>query len=131
MKFWIDECLTPALVDRAHFHGYEATCTRDRGQLGLQDDELLALAVAEEFAFVTNNHADFVGLCANAELHTGLIVLPQRPRDAQLQLLSDVIAHIEHHSDQADERPADWMLNRVVEVDSETGLCSHASIPKH
>lgn len=36
-----------------------ATCTRDRGQLGLPDDELIALAVDQGFAFVTNNHADF------------------------------------------------------------------------
>jgi Domain of unknown function (DUF5615) len=83
VKFWIDECLTPTLVGHAHSHGYEATSTRDRGQLGMGDDELLALAVSEEFVFVTNNHADFVGLCTNAELRTGLVVLPQRPRDAQ------------------------------------------------
>ena len=81
MKFWIDECLTPALVGCAHSLGHEATCTRDRGRLGMPDDELLALAISEEFVFVTNNHADFMGLCVNAELHTGLVVLPQRPRD--------------------------------------------------
>lgn len=70
--------------------------------------------------FVTNNHADFVGLCTNAELHTGLVVLPQRPRDAQLPLFSDAIAHIEFHAAKAGEAPADWMLNRVVEVDDES-----------
>ncbi len=57
----------------------------------MPDDELLALAVSREFVFVTNNHADFMGLCANAELHTGLIVLPQRPRDAQLPIFSDAV----------------------------------------
>jgi hypothetical protein len=129
VKFWIDECLTPALVAHAHPHGYEATCTRDRGQLGTRDDELLALAVGEEFVFVTNNHADFVGLCTNAELHTGLIVLPQRPRDAQLPLFSDAIAHIERHAAQAGEAPADWMLNRVVEVDDESEACRDIPLP--
>jgi hypothetical protein len=129
VKFWIDECLTPTLVGHAHSHGYEATSTRDRGQLGMRDDELLALAVSEEFVFVTNNHADFVGLCTNAELHTGLVVLPQRPRDAQLPLFSDAIAHIEHHAAQASESPADWMLNRVVEVDDESELCRDMPLP--
>ncbi len=129
MKFWIDECLTPALVSRAHSHGYEATCTRDRGHLGMRDDELLAVAVSEEFVFVTNNHADFVGLCTNAELHTGLIVLPQRPRDAQLPLFSDAIRYIEHHAAQASEAPADWMLNRVVEVDDGSGVCRDMPLP--
>jgi uncharacterized protein DUF5615 len=129
VKFWIDECLTPALVGHAHSLGYVATCTRDRGQLGMRDDELLALAVSEEFVFVTNNHADFVGLCTNAELHTGLVVLPQRPRNAQLPLFSDAIAHIERHSGQASEAPADWMLNRVVEVDDESEACRDMPLP--
>lgn len=78
--------------------------------------------------FVTNNHADFTGLCANAELHAGLLVLPQRPRDAQLPLLSDAIAHIERHAAQAGEAPADWMLNRVVEVD-DSGACKDTPLP--
>ena len=129
MKFWIDECLTPALVCCAPSHGYEATCARDRGQLGTRDDELLALAVEEEFVFVTNNHADFVGLCANAELHTGLVVLPQRPRDAQLPLFSVAIAYVERHAAQAREAPADWMLNRVVELEDESEACTDAPLP--
>ena len=95
----------------------------------MRDDELLALAVSEEFVFVTNNHADFVGLCTNAELHTGLVVLPQRPRDAQLPLFSDAIAHIEHHAAQATEALADWMLNRVVEVDDESEACRDMPLP--
>lgn len=131
MKFWIDECLTPALVGQAHSHGYEATCTRDRGQLGMRDDNLLAIAVGEEFMFVTNNHTDFIGLCSNAELQTGLIVLPQRPRDAQLPLFSNAIAHIEHHAAQANEAPGDWMLNRVVEVDDECTTCRDSLVPNH
>jgi hypothetical protein len=131
VKFWIDECLTPVLVSGAHSHGYEATCTRDRGQLGTRDDELLAIAVSEEFVFVTNNQADFIGLCSNAELHTGLVVLPQRPRDAQLPFFSDAIAHIEHHAGQAHEAPGDWMLNRVVEIDDESGECRDSPLPDH
>ncbi|HTA96420.1 MAG TPA: DUF5615 family PIN-like protein [Solirubrobacteraceae bacterium] len=47
----------------------------DRGQPGMRDDELLMIAVTEEFVFVTNNHADFIGLSGNAELHTGLVIL--------------------------------------------------------
>ena len=95
----------------------------------MPDDDLLAIATAEELVFVTNNHADFMGLCANADLHTGLVVLPQRPRDAQLPLFSDAIAHIEHHAAQTSETPADWMLNRVVEVDEESGACRDSPLP--
>lgn len=95
----------------------------------MPDNELLAIAVGEEFVFVTNNHADFVGLCTNAELHTGLVVLPQRPRDAQLPLLSDAIAYIEGHAAHANEAPGDWMLNRVVEVDDESQACKDMPLP--
>ncbi len=129
MKLWIDECLSPALVGQAHTHGYEATCTRDRGQLSLRDDELLALAVAEGFVFVTNNHADFWGLCSNAELHAGLVTLPQGTREAQLRWLSDAVAHIERRAAEGGESPADWMLNRVVEVHGGGAACTDSMLP--
>ena len=129
MKLWIDECLSPALVGQAHDRGYEATCTRDRGQLGLPDDELIALAVDQGFAFVTNNHADFRGLCASAELHAGLVILPQGRRDDQRCWLDRAIAHIERRAEEAAEPPADWMLNRVVEVDPDSDVCTDAVLP--
>lgn len=129
MKLWIDECLSPALVGQAHDRGFEATCTRDRGQLGLPDDELIVLAVDEGFAFVTNNDADFRGLCAAAELHAGLVVLPQGRRDDQRRWLDMGIAHIERRAAEAGEAPADWMLNRVVEVDPATEACIDAVLP--
>lgn len=131
MKLWIDECLSPALVGQAHTHGYEATCTRDRGHLSLRDDELLALAVEEGFVFVTNNHADFWGLCANAELHAGLVTLPQGTRGAQLRWLSEAIEHIERSAAETGETPANWMLNRVVEVHKDLGHCTDAVLPEH
>jgi predicted nuclease of predicted toxin-antitoxin system len=117
LRFWIDECLPPALVDRARALGYDATCTRDRGRLGSTDEELLAAAIDEEFVFVTNNHVDFVRLCAAASLPTGLVILPQRRRTAQIELFDRVIKYIKHRSERAQEDPSDWMLNRVVEVD--------------
>lgn len=47
VKLWIDECLSPALVGEAQRHGYEATCNRDRGMLGVADPSLLKRVVAE------------------------------------------------------------------------------------
>jgi predicted nuclease of predicted toxin-antitoxin system len=129
VKLWIDECLTPALVGQAHDRGYEATCTRDRGQLGAPDDELIVYALDEGFAFVTNNDTDFRGLCANAELHAGLVVLPQGPREVQRRWLDRAIAHIERRATEAGEPPADWILNRVVEVDPTSDSCSDAVLP--
>lgn len=70
-----------------------------------------------------------MGLCTNADLHTGLVVLPQRPRDAQLPLFSNAIAYIERHAAKASEAPTDWMLNRVVEVDDESDTCRDMPLP--
>jgi predicted nuclease of predicted toxin-antitoxin system len=41
MKLWIDEDLSPSLVDVAHGHGLDATCSRDRRLLGGSDLEVL------------------------------------------------------------------------------------------
>jgi len=129
VKLWIDECLSPVLVSQAHDCGYEATCTRDRGLLGAPDDELIVRAIDEGFAFVTNNDTDFRGLCANAELHAGLVVLPQGARAEQQRWLGHAIAHIERRAAECGESPADWMLNRVVEVDPSAEACTDAVLP--
>jgi len=40
VKLWIDECLSPTLVERANRRGYWATCNRDRNLLGVRDQPL-------------------------------------------------------------------------------------------
>jgi predicted nuclease of predicted toxin-antitoxin system len=78
MKLWIDEDLTPRLVDPAHAHRYEATSSRDRGLLGATDKTLYEVVVDGDYVFVTNNEADFRRRCRAYNLHPGLIVLPER-----------------------------------------------------
>lgn len=129
MKLWIDECLSPALVGEAQRRGYEATCNRDRGMLGVTDPQLLERVVADGCVLVTNNEADFVALCASSDLHGGLVVLPQARRDEQLRGLAAVLAYIEQHAASADEAPGDWMLNRVVEIDARSDTCADYPLP--
>jgi predicted nuclease of predicted toxin-antitoxin system len=62
VKLWIDECLSPTLVERANQRGYWATCNRDRELLGIQDEHLHEIAIEEEVVFATNNEADFAVL---------------------------------------------------------------------
>ena len=80
MKLWIDECLSPTLVKRANRRGYWATCNRDRDLLGASDAVLHEIVIGEEAVFVTNNESDFVALCQEVDLHTGLLILPQTDR---------------------------------------------------
>jgi predicted nuclease of predicted toxin-antitoxin system len=52
MKLWIDEDLSPSLVDVAHAHGLDATCSRDRGLLGGSDLEVLRRCIDEDRTLV-------------------------------------------------------------------------------
>jgi predicted nuclease of predicted toxin-antitoxin system len=129
MKLWIDEDLSPSLVDVAHRNGLDATCNRDRGLLGRSDAEVLQHCMDEDRTLVTNNYGDFRRLCETHSVHPGLIVLPTPSRDAQQQLLGIALAHIERRaklSGGAD--PGEFMINRVVEVDEE-GVCADFQLP--
>lgn len=84
IKFLIDECLSPSLVDDAHAAGFlESTCVRNRGLAGTKDWHLMTLVIAEDFTLVTNNSKDFRGegagepggLHAKESIHAGLICL--------------------------------------------------------
>lgn len=84
IKFLIDECLSPTLVDDAHAAGFtESTCVRNRGLAGTKDWQLMVLVVAEDFTLVTNNSKDFRGegpgvqggLHAKQPIHAGLVCL--------------------------------------------------------
>jgi hypothetical protein len=95
VKLWIDECLSPTLVERANRRGYWATCNRDRDLL-----------------------ADFVALYRRLDLHTGLVILPQAEnRKALLPLLDAAFDYIERQAKAVGETPAEWMLNKRVEID--------------
>lgn len=130
MKLWIDEDLSPSLVDVAHRHGLDATCNRDRSLLGRSDAEISRHCIDEDRTLVTNNFGDFRQLCERQAVHPGLIVLPTPSREAQQQLLDIALAHIEQQttlSGAADS--GELMINRVVEV-SEAGVCTDFPLPE-
>jgi predicted nuclease of predicted toxin-antitoxin system len=129
VKLWIDECLTPTLVQRANAQGYWATCNRDRDLLGTSDAELHPLVIEEEAVFVTNNESDFVSLSRKVDLHTGLLILPQAEgREALWPLFATALDYIEEQARSVAESPADWMLNKRVEVRG-NGVATHAELP--
>lgn len=118
MKLWIDECLSPTLVERANRRGYWATCNRDRDLLGVSDRVLHKRVLEEEAVFVTNDEADFVALYRRVDLHTGLLILPQaEKREALWPLLDAALDYIERQAKASAESAAEWMLNKRVEVD--------------
>lgn len=129
MKLWIDECLSPTLVERANGRGYWATCNRDRGLLGTLDENLHPIVIEEEAVFFTNNESDFVALCRNVDVHTGLVILPQADRrEEQWPMLNAALDYIEQHAEAARETAADWMINKRVEVGLD-GTVIHEHLP--
>ena len=129
MRLWIDECLSPTLVERANRRGYWATCNRDRGLLGIRDERLHEIVIEEEAVFATNNEADFAVLYRKVDLHTGLLILPQGDnRVAQWPLLDAALNYIEEQAEASSETAEEWMLNKRVEVGSE-GAVGHEDLP--
>lgn len=62
LRFLIDECLSPELVQLAVRGGHlESTCVRDRGLSGTKDWKLIEYVIANDFTLVTHNSADFRG----------------------------------------------------------------------
>lgn len=129
MKLWIDECLSPTLVERANRRGYWATCNRDRDLLGVRDDALHRIVIDEEAVFVTNNEADFVALYRHVDLHTGLLILPQaETREGLWPLLDAALDYIELQAGAGAETAAEWMLNRRVEI-GPSCTATHEDLP--
>jgi predicted nuclease of predicted toxin-antitoxin system len=83
MRLWIDEDLSPSLVNVAHRHGLDATCNRYRALLGGFDTEVMQRCMEEDRTLITNNYGDFRRLCESQTAHPGLIVLPTPSRERQ------------------------------------------------
>jgi predicted nuclease of predicted toxin-antitoxin system len=129
MKLWIDEDLSPALVEAAHSRGLDAACNRDRGLLGGSDVEVLRRCIDEDRTLVTNNFGDFRRLCETRLVHPGLLVMPTVARDAQKRLLDIALNHIERQTTQSGATDSgEFMINRVVEIDEE-GVCTDFPLP--
>lgn len=129
VKFFFDEDVTPALPPICHNRGYDATCARDRGLLDVDDDDIVDFCLEHDFIIVTGNARDFRWLCGDIELHPGLIVIPSLLKQEQLDLFPGVIDYIEQQATAAETSPAEFMVNRVIEM-TEDGSCSHYSLPR-
>ena len=81
MKFLIDECLPPELVETARQWGHEASFVPWLGKSGLKDWELAPLAIGHDMVLVTNNSKDFrgsqgkPGYTTREQIHPGLVCL--------------------------------------------------------
>lgn len=123
MKLWIDEDLSPSLVQVGHGAGYHATSVRDRGKLSSKDHALAPILFDEEWVLVTNNAGDFLKLAVKAGLHSGLVFIELGSAAAEAEWLSAAINHIEARAAEETETAEQFMVNRVIEVD-DRGYCN-------
>lgn len=128
MRFFVDEDLSPALVQDCHEAGYDATCSRDRGMLSATDREVAQLCMDEDRALVTNNVDDFLKLAEDAGLHPGLVVMPLAARSQEKMWLAAAIRSIEQRAEEEGKEPATLMVNHVVDI-GDDGTCHHYDYP--
>lgn len=113
MNFLIDECLHTSLVEVATARQHDATHVTYRGWSGVQDWNLMAPILGEDFTFVTNNAKDFRRLHGGVELHAGLVILiPNVPPAQQRQLFDAALDDLAEHPD---------LVNQSIEVDFDKG----------
>lgn len=110
MKFLIDECLSPELVNIAHALGHEAYHVAHRGWSGWADADIRDRLVADELVLVTNNRDDFLALLGAEELHPGLVVLLENVRRSeQVRLFSICVTTLSQMIS---------TINKVLEIDA-------------
>jgi predicted nuclease of predicted toxin-antitoxin system len=118
VRFFIDENLSPSLVQVCTDLGFDATCPRDREQLGRDDASVARLCLQEERICVTVNAGDFRQLAEHSGLHPGLVTMPSVAGERQRELMAAAITRIEELAADAREEPAGYMINRVLEFEA-------------
>jgi hypothetical protein len=82
LKFYIDEDISPKVVEILRQHGIDGVSAHDIGLAGASDEDQFAEAVSRKCAIVTRNKDDFITLTVqafeNRSPHYGLVVFSHR-----------------------------------------------------
>jgi predicted nuclease of predicted toxin-antitoxin system len=120
IKLLVDECLHLSLVDLARAAGLVADHVNHLGLGGFKDWKLMAFVLKHDYAFVTNNRSDFLGLYNRAPLHAGLIIIvPNVTPSRQRELFQAALDHI------ADREPVKVRSRSIIAAT----VSSAANIP--
>lgn len=79
MRLLLDEHLSPAIADQLRARGHDVVTVVEAGLAGMTDERVLAWAVRERRAVVTNNICDFRPLHADSlrtsSPHCGIVLI--------------------------------------------------------
>ena len=112
MRFFVDECLSPALARHLNELGFDAFHPLDVGRRGEADHLVLRRCIEEDRILITENAQDFRGLIGRTDMHPGLIILPSSSRSGSLRLFDLVITFLGRETN-----ARNYMFNRVLEID--------------
>jgi predicted nuclease of predicted toxin-antitoxin system len=122
VKFLVDECLSHSYVAALRRRGYpDAVHPINIGLLGRRDDTIVEHALAEDRIIITSNARDYMRLLSRMTIHPGAIVVQALTRDRTWHLILAALAFIELQA-----RPADYMVNRVIEASATDGIRPYA-----
>ena len=114
----VDECLPHRFVKRLGERGYpDSVHPIHIGMRGRGDHLILARALDEDRIVITNNAKDYRDLLAKEPIHPGAIMLPNAELEESWRLLQVALSFIELQL-----VPADYMVNRVIEVSAQDGI---------
>jgi hypothetical protein len=98
IELYLDEDVSSLIATLLRPRGFIATTAREEGQLGRDDSEQLAFAVARGRAILTHNRDDFVALAneyyASEREHFGIIVARRRPPSELVRWLITILDHV-------------------------------------
>jgi hypothetical protein len=126
VKFLVDECLSPTYVARLAAVGHpDSWHPRDGGLRSRDDHILVRVALEQDRIILTSNLKDFKALLRHAEIHPGLIAVPPLLKDETWALVLAALAYLA-----LQPRPADFMVNRILEVSVDGRVESYMMPPE-
>jgi predicted nuclease of predicted toxin-antitoxin system len=118
LKFIIDECLSPGYVEDLRQQGFvDVVHIRFVGLQGVRDDSIVKYAFANDRIIITGNTRDFRRLLGAMTLHPGAVTVEPIDKLRTWRQIASALSFIE-----AQSHPADYMVNRYVEVTTAGGV---------
>ena len=99
MRLLLDEHLSPAIAEQLKARGHDVVTVAEAGLVGLADERVLAWAVREGRAVVTNNIRDFRSLHVDSlkarSPHCGIVLVPTGKYSLRRETLGPLVAALD------------------------------------